>query len=102
MILLEEMVRAGRLHEFVNEIVHIRNEELEEETLWDIWLHRIFDKSFAEFKDALNRKETAAPTPEEIKSIAIDSQKILAGFAADEGMVGRYGTVQAAGDYRGT
>ena len=53
------------------ELVHIHNEEMEDKTLWDIWLHRIFDKGFDEFKKAVSGKQTeqAAPTPEEIKSI---------------------------------
>lgn len=101
MILLEGMIRAGRLEEFVCEFVNIRNEELEEETLWEVWLHRIFDKNFAEWKNSLTNEQTAAPTQEEVKSIAMDSRNILAGFVPDEGLVNRNGTVQAAGNNSG-
>ena len=105
MILLDQMVRTGRFEEFVNEFVVIHNEEteqqskeLEDKLLWEIWLHRIFDKSFAEFKNSLTENEKAAPTPEEIRSIAMDSRTILAGFVPDEGLVNRNGTVQTAGN----
>ena len=99
MVLLNQMIRTRRFEEFVLELVHIHNEEMEDKTLWDIWLHRIFDKGFDEFKKSLGgRNEKAAPTQEEVKSIAMDSKSILAGFVPDEGLVDRDGTVQAAGN----
>ena len=92
------MIKMHRLEQFVTELVTIHNEEMEDKTLWDIWLHRIFDKGFDEFKKSLGgHNEKAAPTQEEVKSIAMDSRNILAGFVPDEGLVNRNGTVQAAG-----
>ena len=99
MKLIDRMIRTRRLEEFVIELVRMHNEEMEDKTLWDIWLHRIFDKGFDEFKKSLGgANQEAAPTPEEIKSIATDSRHILAGFVPDEGLVNRNGTVQAAGN----
>lgn len=99
MVLLDQMVMTGRLEEYVNELIHLHNEEKEDQSLWEIWLHRIFDKNFAEFKNSLSGNNvTAAPTPEEMKSIAMDSRSILAGFVPDEGLVNRNGTVQTAGN----
>lgn len=91
-----------RFEEFVRELVQMHNEELEDKQLWEIWLHRIFDKGFDEFKKSLGgHNEKAAPTQEEVKSIAMDSRNILAGFVPDEGLVNRSGTVQAAGNDSG-
>jgi hypothetical protein len=97
MVLLNQMIRTRRFEEFVIELVQMHNEEMEDKTLWDIWLHRIFDKGFDEFKKSLGTHKKAAPTQEEVKSIAMDSKNILAGFVPDEG-VNRNGTVQAAGN----
>lgn len=97
MLLLDRMISSGRLEEFVDDFVCIYNEEQEDKTLWEIWLHRIFDKSFVEWKDSISGKEKAAPTPEELRSIAQDSMSILAGFAPMKGCV-QDGTVQAAGN----
>lgn len=84
------------------ELVQLHNEEMEDKTLWEIWLHRIFDKTFAEFKKSLGEAtETAAPTQEEIKSIAMDSMNILAGFVPDEGLVNSCDGVSAAGNDSG-
>lgn len=98
LVFLDRMIETGRLEEFVNEFVLIQNEEQEDKTIWEIWLHRIFDKSFTDFKNSLNHEEKAAPTPEELKSIAMDSRTILAGFVPVEGLVDRNGTVQTAGN----
>lgn len=102
MVLLDRMIRMRRFEEFVRELVQMHNEELEDKQLWEIWLHRIFDKGFDEFKKSLGgHNEKAAPTQEEVKSIAMDSRNILAGFVPDEGLVNRSGTVQAAGNDSG-
>lgn len=47
--LLEEMISAGRLEEFVHEVNEIKNEE----RLWEVWLHRVFDKPYNEWKESL-------------------------------------------------
>lgn len=91
MILLDRMISTGRLEEFVDEFVRIYNEEQEDKTLWEVWLHRIFDKSFSEFKNSLNQTEKAAPTPEELRSIAQDSMSILARFSPDSGKTSKVG-----------
>ena len=49
MVILEKMVQARRLSEFVREFVNIRNNELVEKTQWEYWLHRVFDMSFGEY-----------------------------------------------------
>jgi hypothetical protein len=97
MLLLDRMIATRRLEEFVVEFIRMDNEEQEEKTLWDIWLHRIFDKSFVEWKDSLKENDKAAPTTEELQSIARESMNILASFAPKKGCM-QDDAVQAAGD----
>ncbi len=101
MQLVNQMIRTRRLEEFVKQLVEYHNEEMEDKSLWEIWLHKVFDKSFAEFRQAVTGETTAAPTQEETKSIVKDSYDILNGFVPDEGLVNRNGTVQAAGNDSG-
>ena len=49
MAILEKMVQARRLSEFVREFINIRNDELVEKTQWEYWLHRVFDMPFGEY-----------------------------------------------------
>ena len=97
MPLVTQMIRMRRFEEFVRQLVEMHNDEMEDKSMWEVWLHKIFDKSFAEFKNSITGAQTAAPTQEDIKNIAMDSKGILAGFVPDEGLVDRDGTVQAAG-----
>ena len=48
-LLLDEMIASGRMLEFVEKVLKIRNDENESDTLWDYFLHKVFDKSYAEF-----------------------------------------------------
>lgn len=57
-MLLDQMLQTGQFYEFIMEFIKIRNEERDEQTAWEFYLHRVFDKSFNEFM-----AETA-PTPE--------------------------------------
>lgn len=49
MPLLDQMIKAGRLTEFIREIISIHNEEQEEKVMWEFWLHKDFERTFTEF-----------------------------------------------------
>lgn len=79
MELLQQMLQAGQLGEFIDELFQIRNEELQEKAMWEYYLHRVYDKSFEEFVRQIN--EPAAPEAIEndrMVEIVKDSLDILA------------------------
>lgn len=82
MVLLDQMIRCKRLHEFVCEFVNIQNEELEEQTRWDFWLHKVFDQTFREFLDGVENAQSQAerPSDEELETTVRNSMEILNGF----------------------
>ena len=75
------MLGVGRLSEFVNEMITIHNEEYEDKTMWEIWLHRVFDKSYAEFTQSIKPNNAAAPTQEEKADIVAESMNMLKRFS---------------------
>lgn len=82
MALLDRMIATKRLTNFIHEILRIRNDELEEKSMWEFWLHRVHDMSFNDF---VKKAKTAAAEPEtledeRIESIIAESQNILNGF----------------------
>lgn len=79
MILLDGMIRARRFKDFCLEFIQIRNQETEEKTLWEYYLHRVYDQSFNEFKDSLKVEEQSA-TQETIKTTIADSRQMLNEF----------------------
>ena len=48
-LLLDEMIASSRMLEFVNKVIKIRNEEQENDTLWEFFLHKVFDKTYEDF-----------------------------------------------------
>ena len=78
-LLLDEMILTGELLEFVMHMVEQVNEEQE----WEFFLHKVFDKSFKEFKDALNETQPAQcakMSESEIETTVNESRSILMGF----------------------
>lgn len=71
------MIRSGRLYEFICEVVAIKNEETEEQALWEMWLHKDFEQSFVEFRASLERSSTEEVGEEDLAAIVRQSQEIL-------------------------
>ena len=80
--LLDQMIRTRRLNEFVSEFVNIHNEELNDQTQWEFFLHKVFDKSWAQFQEAIKNSPESEKTlsDEELKSTVIESAEIIKGF----------------------
>lgn len=74
------MIRVGRFSEFVGKVVEMHNTEQQEEKLFEIWLHRIFDRSYTDFVNGL-AGSGAAPTGEELAEIVFDSRSVLDSFS---------------------
>lgn len=98
MPLMNGMLRTGRIAEFVDEVINIHNEEYKEKAMWEVWLHRVFDKSFSEFTQALDDKKTAAPTQAEVTNIVLETKNMLNGFVPVRGEVNANGIIQNPGN----
>jgi len=71
------MIRSGRFCEFACELVEIQNEETEEQALWELWLHKDFEQSYAEFRGSLEPSSAAETSEEDLASIIQQSREIL-------------------------
>lgn len=82
LILLDMMIATRRLAEFVNEFVKIRNEDTEEQTAWEFWLHKVYDMTYKEFVSQMNnRKEyTEIPSQIALESTVKESWGIINSF----------------------
>ena len=80
----------------MTEIIKTHNEEMEDKTIWEYYLHKVFDKSLKEFKESLAEQKKAAPTQEEIEETVLASFEMLEGFSLRGGA--QDGTIQTAGD----
>ena len=73
-LLLDGMIETGRFAEFVIKFMELDNED----TMWDYFLHKVYDKSFEDFKRSLH--PVKKPTFKDIKTTVNDSKSILDGF----------------------
>lgn len=86
MPLLDQMIKAGRLTEFIGEIISIHNEEQEEKAMWEFWLHKDFERTFSEFCAAMQGGSTTEPktaSKKELTEIVKQSMEI-ASFVPQE------------------
>lgn len=81
-IVLDEMIRQGRLLEFVLELWKIEDEE----KVWDVWLHKVYDKSYKEWEEELTAKARARGVSEsELEATVTNSKQLLDGFNPQPG-----------------
>lgn len=78
--LLNGMIRTRRLEEFICEFIKIRNDETEENTLWEFFLHKVFDKTYQEFLDQIKEPDVA-PSEDKLINIVSDSYDTLKDFS---------------------
>ena len=74
------MIQTHQLSEFVDMLIEKHNEEEKDKAMWEIWLHRVHDKSYSEFVEIVDGSNQAIPTTEETTGIVNDSMSILSGF----------------------
>lgn len=77
------MIKTKRFAEFIEKIVKIINEENTDKFEWDFYLHRIYDKSYSEFLDAIQVKNPEEQT-QNVKETVFASFDILNGFNPTE------------------
>lgn len=83
-IFLDGMIATGRMHEFVREITAIQNKENENNTLWEFFLHKVYDKSYSEFLQE-NKVQQAQPEESDIdfETTINSSYSMLQGFCPE-------------------
>lgn len=80
--LLDEYISAGRMFEFIDKLLEIRNQEQENDTLWEFYLHKVFDKSYSEFLKEIE-KRTVPDKPIDVETTINDSFKLLNDFSPE-------------------
>lgn len=77
-LLLDGMISTGRFEEFVFEFLKLESEEKE----WEFYLHKVFDKTFADFKTSV---EMRPQSKENLETTIRNSNSILQNFIPDRG-----------------
>lgn len=87
--LLDEVIIQCQFNKWVERFLNKTAQEKDDTMLWEFFLHKIYDKSFAEWKAELNGK---SPSSQQIamdeankEKIIKQSQNILNGFMPVQG-----------------
>lgn len=82
---IDGAIQAGRFAEFVVEIWNTAQKEKDEQTLWEYYLHKVWEGSFEDFKEGL-RQDIANQNMSEhsIEATVKNSLEILGAFTPKE------------------
>ena len=82
---VDGMIQAGRFSEFVDQFITKVAKEKTEKLSWEYFLHRVFDKSFNEFKEELeNDAENQNLSEQDIETTVNHTMNILNSFNPEE------------------
>lgn len=80
-LLLDVAIENSRFLAFLSELIDTVNEE----KIYDLWMHRVFNKGYEEFKKSVMKRSSTRAVPtttnkEDIQKIVKDSFEILNNF----------------------
>ena len=80
------MIRTGRFDEFVTSFMSTVQEEKEEDTKWQYFLHKVFEVSYSEFKERLKiRGDHQRMSERTIETTINSSMNILKKLSPEKG-----------------
>ena len=74
--MLDEVIKNNRLSEFVTEVMKSENER----QTWEFYLHKVFDKSYSDFRESLGTVEGTVPPEADLEATVKSSENILNNF----------------------
>jgi hypothetical protein len=79
--LLDQYISYGGFAEFVMEFVEMHNEREK----YELWLHKVWDKTYPQFLEMLNDEPQKEMTDEELETTISNSKKLLSSFVPGKG-----------------
>ncbi len=79
-ILLDQYISNGGLCQFVIDFVEMHNEREK----YELWLHKVWDKTYSQFLETLNEPQEEM-TDEELETTISNSKKLLSSFVPGKG-----------------
>ena len=90
---MDHYIKSGKLSKFIRFLLEqkVQDRKAEnEQKAWELWLHKVFDKSYKEFSETIKheedmRKKAFVMTKEDINkaaNVAVNTLKLLGGGAS--------------------
>ena len=74
-LLLDNYIQTSRFLEFVLKLIDINNDE----KIYDVWIHKVYDQSYEDFKESINSKNEGMDEGK-LETTINESKDILNGF----------------------
>lgn len=74
-LLLDGYIQTNRFLEFVLKLIEINNDE----KIYDVWIHKVYDQSYEDFKESINSKNEGMDEGK-IETTLNESRNILNDF----------------------
>ena len=78
-ILIDQLISNGDFFDWVVEFINAENDK----QAWEVWLHKVFDKSFEDFRNSLLQTRSNQMDDEQLETTISNSKSILNGFIPD-------------------
>ena len=79
--LIDNLILTNSLNNFIDDFFDFIIEERKEKTEWEFFLHKVYDKSWAEFSESIRQSENQ--TPMDLGATLTKSKYILNNFTPE-------------------
>lgn len=84
MKLLDLMIRNHQLLDFIRNTVGTINKEQEEKTIWELWLHKVSEETYGDFKDRIRNGEKSQTNARQLTETVNRSFEMLNRFTPEQ------------------
>lgn len=85
-LFMDGMIRAGRFCYFVQSFWKAIHKEENDKTLWEYYIHRVFEGSFNDFRDGIeNDKQNQSMSEQDMETTMKHTMNILQNFSPEKG-----------------
>lgn len=81
-ILLDNLIQTGSLSGFIDDMFKFINEETQERTQWEFFLHKIYNESWNDFSDRIKSDENSKTV--DLGATLKNSREMLINFTPED------------------
>ena len=81
-VLLDVMIQTNSLSDFIDDMFKFINEEFQEKTQWEFFLHKVYDESWKDFCERIKSEEKSKTV--DLGDTLTKSSEMLMNFTPDD------------------
>lgn len=81
-LLIDTLILTNSLSEYISDMYRFTNEEKQEQSKWEFFLHKVYEESWTDFNERLKSEEHGKTV--NISDTLAKNQQIMANFIPDD------------------